>query len=167
MKAIRKNYLIFLMLSVVANFFIACSNEQITSFDEDANTQGMIGETQCKASSLQMNNSDYEIIPVGTNNYVYVPKMTSAKTTTRSTETAQMCSATINSGVSSNQGPCIVTVYWNNNEAYFRLSDGYSYTATVFTYRINGSSIDVQLSFKVLCNGINIGDFDHSGILQG
>lgn len=167
MKTIRQRLFSFLVVSVAAFVFAACSNEQITSLDEDAITQDIIGGTQCEVSSLQVNNSDYEVIPVGANNYVYVPKMTSAKSTTRSVETTKMYSASIKSGISSNQGYCLVTVYWNNNEAYFRLSDGYSYTAAVFTYRINGSSIDVQLSFKLLCNGINIGDFDHSGILQG
>lgn len=167
MKTRRQNLFSLLMLLVATNILMACSNDQIASLEENTDSQNITGEALYHASSLQINASDYEVIPIGTNNYVYVPKMTSAKTATRSTETTQMYSATINSGVSSNQGPCIVTVYWNNNEAYFRLSDGYSYTATVFTYTINGSSINVQLSFKVLCSGINIGDFDHSGILQG
>jgi len=143
----------------------SCNSDENAFYNHDV-IDSRFRTSEVENSELN-NNIDYEVIPVGEDSYVYLPKMTSAKTVTRSTESSQTYSATINGGVTSNQGPFFVTVSWNATTAWYRLSDGYSSTAAVFTYGINGSSIDIQLSFKVLCNGMIIGDFSHSGILQG
>lgn len=167
MKVNRQNLFQLLALFIAANLFVACDNEQTAYLDEDTNLQDTKVHSVSAASFSQIGNTDYEIIPIGTNNYVYVPRMTSAKVVERSTETSKMYSATVNSGLSSNQGPFTVTFSWDENNAYYRLSDGYSATAVVFTYAINGPSISIDISFKVLCNGINIGDFSYCGTLQG
>ncbi len=168
MKTIRQRLFSFLVVSVAAFVFAACSNEQITSLDEDAITQDIIGGTQCEVSSLQVNNSDYEVIPIGTNNYVYVPKMTSARVTTRSTETSKTYTATIEGErYSYVVGILYVTITWNDKEAFYSISDGYTHAHQSFTYKINGNSIDVQLSFRVYKGGAYFGDFNYSGVLSG
>lgn len=165
MKTIRQRLFSFLVVSVAAFVFAACSNEQITSLDEDAITQDIIGGTQCEVSSLQVNNSDYEVIPVGANNYVYVPKMTSAKSTTRSVETAR----TYSSSVVCTEVNLIVTITWDDTSATFRLSDGYMYALQDFRYSINGSSINIdELWLRIYGgSGAHLCDVRYSGTLNG
>ncbi len=162
MKKKRCNGLVAIVAMVL---FCACNSDE-NAYYSDAAIESKLNTSAVDNSRLD-SDIDFEVIPVGENNFVYLPKVTSAKIVTRSAEASQTYSATINGGVTSNQGAFTVTVSWDATTAWYRLSDGYSSTAAAFTYTINGSSIDVQLSFKVLCNGINIGDFSHSGILQG
>lgn len=159
----RNNNIIVSIVTMV--LFCACSS------DENAYYSDAVIDSKFKTSTVENSrlNSDidYEVIPVGANNYVYLPKMTTTKAVTRSTESSKTYSVSLNSGLSSNQGPLIVTITWDDKDAYMSVSYGYSYTAVVFTYSINGDSINVQLDFRVLCNGIYIGDFTHYGILKG
>ena len=166
MKTTKKSLFSFWVVSVVAFIFAACSNEQITSLDEDTNTQDMTGGTLCKVSSLQRNNTDYEIIPVGTNNYVYVPKMTSAKSVTRSTETEKTYSAS----VVCSEINLLVTITWNSQSATYRLdTDSYMYAHQDFRYNINGNSITIdKLWLRIYgSSGAHICDVQYTGTLTG
>ncbi len=168
MKAIKRNSCLLLVLFAAVSFFSACSNEQTAYLEEDTNISGIQEESVCKTTPYQFNSSDYEIIPIGTNNYVYVPKMTSAKSVTRSTETTKTYTATIEGeAYSVVVGKLYVTITWDSKNAYYSVSDGYTYVHQSFTYKIDGKSIDVQLSFRVYKGGAYFGDFNYSGVLSG
>lgn len=168
MKVNRQNLFQLLALFIAANLFVACDNEQTAYLDEDTNLQDTKVHSESAASFSQIDNTDYEIIPIGTNNYVYVPRMTSAKVVARSTETSKMYSATIEGEAYSYiVGKLYVTITWNDQMATYSISDGYTHAHQSFTYHINGSSIDVQLSFRVYKGGAYFGDFNYSGTLSG
>ena len=106
-------------------------------------------------------------LALGENNYVYLPKMTTTKAVTRSTEIERTYSATINSGLSTHYGPLSVTFTWDSRSASFHLSEGYTTVCPQFVYTINGSTLSVSLTMTVWCDNVRLGDLDYSGTLMG
>ena len=105
-------------------------------------------------------------LALGENNYVYLPKMTTTKAVTRSTEIERTYSATINSGLSTYYGPLSVTFTWDSRSASFHLSEGYTTVCPQFVYTINGSTLSVSLTMTVWCDNVRLGDLDYSGTLM-
>ena len=170
MKAMKRNLCVYLVLFVVANLLIACSNEQTAYLDEDTTPQDTRSNSVRKASFSQINNADYEVIPVGENNYVYLPKMVAAKVVTRSAEAVgRTYSASVSLTVYDNMsGPVDFTVSWNSQTATFSMPDKYSYAYEIFQYSINGNELIVdRLSFEVVYQGKNLGRFVYIGTLRG
>ena len=160
MKTIRQSIFSFLMISAVAHIFVACSNEQIAFSDKEI----VDGEAVYEAAPLQKGDADYEIIPIGTNSYVYVPKMTSTKATTRSAETEKTYSAS----VYCNEIGLRVTITWNGNGASYSL-DNYMSDLEIFNYKINGSSINItEFRLRIYGNtGAHLCNVVYSGTLKG
>lgn len=153
---------------VVIGLFCACSSDENVYYS-DAVIESEINASAVENSRLN-SDIDYEVIPVGENNYVYLPKMASTKAVTRSAETAKNYSATITSNISTEEfGTLKVTITWNNKEAFYRLSDSYMYTHQAFRYTINGSSITIDgLSLRIYgSDGRHVGNFDYTGTLSG
>ena len=170
MKSVRQNMFLLMVSLVVANLFSACSNEQTAYLDEDTNLQDTKVYSVCEASSSQMNNTDYEIIPIGSNSCVYVPKMTSAKTATRSAEAVNKTySANVSLTVYDKMiGPVEFTISWDSHSATFSMPDNYSYAYEIFQYSIDGNVLTVdRLSFEVVYQGKNLGRFVYIGTLRG
>ena len=153
---------------VVIGLFCACSSDENVYYS-DAVIESEINASAVENSRLN-SDIDYEVIPVGENNYVYLPKMTSTKAVTRSTETEKAYSATITSNISTEEfGTLKVTITWDNKEASYRLSDCYMYAHQAFRYTINGSSITIDgLSWRIYgSDGRHVGNFDYTGTLSG
>lgn len=155
-----------IVVIIFVALFVACDNDESAYYYSNDVQETKYTTSLVEASHLK-SDINYEVIPVGNNNYVYLPKMTSAKAVTRSAEIARTYSATINGGVSSHYGGFTVTVTWSSDGASYSLSEGYTASGPHFVYDINGSTIDVLLSFTVWCDGVRIGDFEHSGTLRG
>lgn len=157
-----KDYLSLFAASLVITIFLGCSNEESLFYNTE-NKGSSIANLDLPL--IQRENIDYEIIPVNGNNYVYLPKMTSTKTITRSTETARSYSASV---VCTEIG-LIVTITWDSTNATFRLSDGYTYAYQSFRYSINGSSINIdELWLRIYgSSGAHICDVRYSGTLNG
>lgn len=154
------------ILSLITPLFISCSNDDGLYSDTDA-SRSIDGKTRF---SSQMENTDYEIIPIGENNYVYVPKMTSTSVTTRSAEASYKAySTSIPLTVYDNiAGPGRITIAWDNQTAKFSLPDKYSYAYEIFQYTINDNVLTIErLSFEVLYEGKNLGRFAYTGTLRG
>lgn len=149
------------ILSLITPLFISCSNDDGLYSDTDA-SRSIDGKTRF---SSQMENTDYEIIPVGGNNYVYVPKMASPKTVTRSTETSR----TYYASVFCDEIDLVVTISWNNDGATYRLSNGYMSVLQSFRYTINGSSINIdELWLRIYGgSGAHLCDVTYNGTLTG
>ena len=165
MKSVRQNMFLLMVSLVVANLFSACSNEQTAYLGED-NLQDTKDYSVCEASFSQINNTDYEIIPIGTNSCVYVPRMTSAKTTKRSIETSQSYSATISTDINTQDyGPLVISITWDNSYVTFRLSDSYTYIQQNFVYTIRGNTISIDdLSLRIYgFGGKYLGNVNYSG----
>lgn len=170
MKSIKRYLFSLLVFFVSTSVFVSCSKDQIVSLDEDTSIQETIDEELCKVSSSQINKTDYEIIPIGTNNYVYVPKMTSTKSVTRSTETTKTYSATIISDIITEEfGTLSVTITWDKDGASYRLSDCYMFAHQYFNYTINGSSITIDgLCLRIYgSSGGYVDTFNYVGSLSG
>lgn len=150
---------------VVMVLICACSSDENVYYSD--------GVIESKFNTSAVENSrlnsdiDYEVIPVGENNYVYLPKMTTTKAVTRSTEIERTYSATINSGLSTHYGPLSVTFTWDSRSASFHLSEGYTTVCPQFVYTINGSTLSVSLTMTVWCDNVRLGDLDYSGTLMG
>lgn len=149
------------ILSLTTPLFISCSNDDGLYSDTDT-SRTTDGKTRF---SSQMENTDYEIIPVGGNNYVYVPKMASPKTVTRSTETSR----TYYASVFCDEIDLVVTISWNNDGATYRLSNGYMSVLQSFRYTINGSSINIdELWLRIYGgSGAHLCDVTYNGTLTG
>lgn len=165
MKEKKCNGLVAIVAMVL---FCACSSDENVYYSD--------GVIESKFNTSAVENSrlnsdiDYEVIPVGENNYVYLPKMTSTKAVTRSAETEKAYSATITSNISTEEfGTLKVTITWDNKEASYRLSDCYMYAHQAFRYTINGSSITIDnLSLRIYgSDGRHVGNFDYTGTLSG
>lgn len=157
-----------LVAIVAIILFCACSSDENTYYS-DAAIESKFNTSAVENSRLN-SDIDYEIIPVGENNFVYLPKMASAKVVTRSAEAANPTySANVSLTVYDNMtGPVNFTVSWDSHRATFSMPDKYSYAYEIFQYSIDGNALIVErLSFDVLYENANLGRFVYIGTLRG